>query len=118
MILEKCSRRTFIRQHIGLATTFISWGLILQNCTSKKSETEQNREITSANPCQELSEVSEEEIQKRENLGYVNESPIEENQCNNCNLYLPPGDKKCGGCMLFKGPVEAEGYCTYWAPVV
>jgi hypothetical protein len=46
----------------------------------------------------------------------VDDSPIAENQCNNCNLYLPPkGDKPCGGCILFQGPVQPEGYCTYWA---
>lgn len=70
-------------------------------------------------PCSDLSEVSEAEIQKRESFGYVEQSPIPDKQCHNCNLWLPPGgDHQCGACTLFKGPVKDEAYCTYWAPQV
>ena len=71
-----------------------------------------------ANPvdaCRDLSEVPETDLNARKKLGYVNESPMSEKTCNKCNLWLPPSAKKaCGGCMLFKGPVEPSGYCTYW----
>jgi hypothetical protein len=67
--------------------------------------------------CDDLSAVSESDLATREKLGYVKTSPIADNQCQNCNLFLPPKEgEKCGGCMLFKGPVFAEAYCTYWAP--
>ncbi|WP_372638736.1 high-potential iron-sulfur protein [Fodinibius sp.] len=37
--------------------------------------------------------------------------------CSNCSLYLEPEPgNKCGGCVLFEGPVFAEGYCDYWEP--
>ena len=68
--------------------------------------------------CRDLTGISAEEIEKRKKLGYVDESPIADNKCNNCKLYLPPGSEGgCGSCTLFKGPVEAEGYCTYYAPL-
>ena len=51
--------------------------------------------------------------QKRKQLGYVDKTPIPESHCSNCGLYLP----KEGGCQLFKGPVNANGYCTYWVAV-
>ena len=71
------------------------------------------------NPCDDLTGVSPEEIEKRKKLAYVNKSPIPDNRCNNCVLSLPPAKgKTCGGCLLFKGPVRAEGHCAYWAPIV
>ncbi|MDB5262770.1 MAG: hypothetical protein JWQ14_2051 [Adhaeribacter sp.] len=77
-----------------------------------------NEKANSQEPCDDLTGVPASEIDKRKKLAYVNKSPIPESKCGNCNLYLPPGkDKACGGCMLFKGPVRAEGYCTYWAPI-
>lgn len=70
------------------------------------------------NPCDDLTGVSPEELAKRKKLAYVNKSPIPDSQCANCALYMPPAaGKACGGCLLFKGPVRAEGYCAYWAPV-
>lgn len=69
-------------------------------------------------PCDDLSGVSAEEIEKRKKLAYVNKTPIPDSHCSNCTLYLPPAkDKPCGGCLLFKGPVRSEGYCAYWAPI-
>ncbi|MEK6479358.1 high-potential iron-sulfur protein [Catalinimonas sp. 4WD22] len=118
MLNHKRSRRDFFRQYIRAGTLLLGGGLIISSCTEGKQEQEKQVTAYSGDPCSDLSNVSAEEIQKRENLGYVAESPIADNQCNNCNLYLPPGDKTCGGCMLFKGPVHAEGYCTYWAPKV
>ena len=116
MFYRKATRRTFIRQYGRLTAALAGGGVLLPRCVSKDTESGSKAKPTSANPCQDLDGVSAAEIQKRENLGYVSESPIEDNQCNNCNLYLPPQDKACGGCILFEGPVEAEGYCTYWAP--
>ncbi len=79
----------------------------------KQQQTEQQK-----NPCDDLTGVSVEEIEKRKKLAYVNKTPIPDSHCSNCTLYLPPAkDKPCGGCMLFKGPVRPEGYCAYWAPI-
>lgn len=94
--------------------------MLWSQCTS---QTQEQQDATSAtdNPdnCGDLSGVEAGEIKKRNDLAYVPASPIPDNQCTNCNLYLPPKEGvACGGCMLFKGPVYAEGYCTYWAPKV
>jgi hypothetical protein len=71
-----------------------------------------------ADPCDDLTGISPGEIDKRKKLAYVNKSPLADSRCGNCGLYVPPADgKPCGGCMLFKGPVQAGGYCTYWAPI-
>jgi len=114
------SRRDFFSKLTGLLAASIPIALIASGCSDKKSD-DTRHENTEAEitDCKDLSGVSKEDLAIREKLAYVNESPIPESQCANCNLYLPPSNgKKCGGCMLFKGPVEANGYCTYWAPKV
>lgn len=94
--------------------------MVYGGCRDKKSSA---RDTPSAgdpgDPCADLSGISESDRALRRQFAYVQESPIPDNQCNNCNLYLPPQEEvACGGCMLFKGPVHADGYCTYWAPTL
>ena len=115
MMEQDRSRRAFIRQYACAGAGLLVGGMFISGCDAKQKQDEASKN----NSCVELSEVSAEEIKKRENLGYVEESPIAENQCSNCNLYLPPTkEKNCSGCVLFQGPVNAEAYCTYWAPKV
>ena len=105
-----------------LLTGGLGWILISlssQGCqsggTSTQEEGADDLDVTS---CDDVSKISEAEIKKREGFGYVEESPMPDKQCHNCQLYLPPKEgQACGGCALFKGPVFEEGYCTYWAPL-
>jgi hypothetical protein len=85
------------------------------SCSQGESSRKEGKPVATIRSCDDFSGVTENDKKTREKLGYVNESPIEDMTCNKCNLWLPPeGDKPCGGCMLFKGPVHATGYCTYW----
>lgn len=102
---------------LSASTVYLGGGLLLGGCNSEKSA-QGDQESASIIDCDDLTGVSEGEIEKREKLGYVKESPIAENQCSNCKLYIPSEtDPGCGKCMLFAGPVHATGYCTYWAPL-
>lgn len=126
MMYRAYSRRKFIRKYIFTSTILLGGGWVFGGCESKETAQkdkvnvqEDKENATPSDPCNDLSGVSKNEIEKREKLGYVKESPIPDQQCGNCNLYIPSGDAKdCGKCMLFKGPVYAAGYCTYWAPQV
>ena len=52
----------------------------------------------------------------RATLQYVEKSPNAEKMCSNCLQYVAPAaGKKCGGCKLFTGPVQANAYCLSWA---
>lgn len=69
----------------------------------------------SVESCNDYTGVSTEELDKRKKLGYVEKSEVPGSDCSNCGLYIPPAEgAACGGCLLFKGPVEAEGHCIQW----
>lgn len=119
---DKSTRRIFFLRAWQSCAALVAAGVAFTGC-GKQEKQEKQDSVTAASPtpkdCGDLSHVTEEQIAVREKLGYVNESPLADNQCQNCNLYLPPKEgETCGGCMLFKGPVYAEAYCTYWAPKV
>jgi hypothetical protein len=103
------TRRDFIKGAVSAGAVLFGSGFLLSRCKAKKK---------SPVSCSDLSGVSQEEKEKRKKLGYVAETPITESKCSVCKLYLPPAKAEdCGGCSLFKGPVEANGYCTYFAPL-
>lgn len=113
--MKKNTRRKFIHTCLGL----VSGGFILNSCGPQESKEESQEEVFTGDPCENMAGISDGELAKREQLGYVEKTPIPENRCDNCQLYIPPkSDMDCGGCMLFEGPVYAEAYCTYWAPQV
>jgi hypothetical protein len=113
------SRRKFIHKCLAAHAFLLGGGWIISGCSSNPSKEESTEEAYSGDPCGDLTGLSESEITKRDKLGYVEESPIPESVCGNCQLYIPPKtEEDCGGCMLFKGPVYADAYCTYWAPQV
>lgn len=117
---EERPRRAFIRDAYRACGIIVAGAIALTGCGRQENKTEAVTEpLDPADPCGDLSNVSEKDIAVREKLGYVKESPLPDNQCQNCNLYLPAkSGEACGGCMLFKGPVYAEAYCTYWAPKI
>ncbi len=111
------ARRKFLK-HITTAMGSLLGTLLLPTaCRSGSSEQEQAETERKSNPCPDLTEIAATDLERRKKFGYVDNSPISESQCSNCNLWLPPtSERPCGGCTLFAGPVAAEGYCTYWAP--
>lgn len=125
MMVSVFSRRKFVLKFALRAGSFLTAGFLLGSCGPKKrGEKISTGKDTlapagSVEPCSDLTGVPENDLELRKKFAYVKQSPIADNQCDNCNLYLPPKEgSPCGGCMLFKGPVYAEGYCTYWAPKV
>lgn len=108
------SRRRFIGKLLGISA-LVSGSSVISSCNGTESKKESEEEKGYGNDCDDLSGVSESEIKKREALSYVKESNLPGSHCGNCNLYIPPKEgEKCGGCLLFKGPVHAEGYCVQY----
>ncbi|MDA0195157.1 MAG: high-potential iron-sulfur protein [Bacteroidetes bacterium] len=111
------SRRQFIQRNISILTGVFG-STLLAACGTKEATQQQQKEPVT-NACEDLSGLEETDLKTREGLGYVKLTLLSEEQCDNCNLWLPPSEgKECGGCTLIKGPIYPTGYCTYWAPQV
>jgi len=112
------SRRQFIKINVS-PLIGIFGAPLLEACSTRKSALEEEQVEAAIDPCQDLSELEQADLKIREGLGYVRETPVPGEQCDNCNLWLPPAkEKKCGRCTLIKGPIYSTGYCTYWVPQV
>lgn len=83
------------------------------------SQTEKPVAASTAADCTDLSTLTEEERAVRQQFGYESPSSSPDRQCQYCSLYiLPSSEKPCAGCLLFKGPVQAEGSCIQFAAKV
>ena len=110
-------RRKFINKCLNIGSVFCGGALFLNSCNTNETgrKEEGKKQGASDDPCNDLSGVSDEEIRKRQSLGYATKSPVPENYCGNCGLYIPSiTENDCGGCLLFKGPVYREGHCAQW----
>lgn len=117
---QKKERREFLQKCWQMTAIVPVAGLWLTGCGSTKNSTSASKKAQAAvNPCEDLTDVPTVDVEKRKSLGYTSLSPIPDKECSNCQLFIPQKEgAKCGGCLLFAGPVSPEGYCTYWAPIV
>ena len=114
---KQYSRRKFINECFSAGSMFVGAAIIFDSCNSNKSveKAEKKNQSRSEHSCDDLSNVSAAEIEKRQKFGYINKSPDPDRSCGNCTLHIPPvSDKDCGGCLLFKGPVNTDGYCIQY----
>ena len=134
---EKMTRKKFLTDASRWSLTAVVGGGLLSACAGPSGESEQQTESTIPPPveeesgmdnpealgneteaCNDLTGLSEVEIQQREQLQYVAQSPKEEQICANCRFWQPEAyDNPCGGCQLLKGPVNPNGWCQTWAPM-
>lgn len=118
MYKEK-NRRAFLEKCWESSLAFSAGSIWITACRSTKKIVAKSGAPAAANPCEDLTGVSQVDVEKRNALGYVSLSPMPDKQCDGCKLWIPmPEGKECGGCLLFTGPVAPEGNCTYWAPRV
>ena len=111
------SRREFVTKPFLLGSVFLGATIALSKCKSKTNSENEEKKNVNADPCEDLSGLSKNDIEARTKFAYVEKSPIPDKTCSNCKLHIPPKEgKECGACLLFKGPVYPSGYCTYWAP--
>jgi hypothetical protein len=124
-------RRTFIQQAgvwclAGSALT--GAGALLSGCGDGKEKAEEiggkpkdliDSAARGVDPCDDLSALSEAEIEVRENFEYEPRSSEPGENCANCQFWTEPqGASPCGGCTLMKGPINPQGNCISWAEQV
>ncbi len=105
------SRKAFLGKISMLGLAGAGAGVFLKGCGNGEEATE------AADPCADLSGLSESDIQLRETLQYVAETPNPEERCDNCEYWIDDQHgPQCGGCTLFAGPVHPAGWCVSWVP--
>lgn len=121
MEVQNFSRRKFINKCVSTCSILFGGLIFLNSCDtgdSGKRDSEAAAPGKSGDPCDDLSGIPEQELKKRESLGYVKKTPNPQTHCGNCALFIPAGeDDTCGGCLLFEGPVQFNGYCVQWAAI-
>ncbi len=107
-------RRQFIRQSTYTLGSILGLEFLFSACSSAEKSSDDYQ----LKSCQDYSQVSESELAKRKQFAYETQASDPLKTCKDCKLFLPAmPNETCGGCSLFKGPVEVLGSCTYWAPL-
>ncbi len=106
------SRKAFLGKISMLGLAGAGAGVFLKGCGNG------NGEEVADDPCADLSGLSESDIELRETLEYVAETPNPDERCDNCEYWVDDQHgPECGGCTLFAGPVHPGGWCNSWVPM-
>lgn len=115
---KNIDRKDFFKQVSLLGIGAIGASTLLKACGGGEEAPQPEAETAPApadDPCSDVSGLSEAEIQGRESLNYVAETPNPAERCDNCALWIEPeGDSPCGGCSIMAGPIHPAGWCTAW----
>ncbi|MDI6400643.1 high-potential iron-sulfur protein [Balneolaceae bacterium ANBcel3] len=106
--IASISRKDFLKKVTFLGVAGAGAGLLVQACSNGGDD-------TAADPCADLSGLSESDLQMREMLDYTSETPNPSERCDNCEFWSEDQfGPHCGGCTLFAGPVHPAGWCSSW----
>jgi hypothetical protein len=130
---SECTRRRFI-QHAGASGTLLVFGFALPplgGCGGEADEGDRTDNGAGAAgddaktgsppsakaevPCRDLTGLSSEEKEWRDECGYVDQTPDPAQRCDNCEFWeAPRGSAVCGGCTVMAGPIAPGAYCDLW----
>ncbi len=114
------SRRIFLHQLLGLASVASAAGVAACGGSPDAAESPSGNgaapEASASFFCMDTTGLTQQEIAARAALNYVDVSPVEGRNCENCALYVAAVEgTNCGTCLTVKGPIHPEGYCDIWA---
>jgi hypothetical protein len=109
------SRKDFFKQFGLMGLGAVGAGAILTACGGGSAEQKPAAEAATApDPCSDVSGLDENALAMRKNLEYVDVSAVDGQNCANCQLVKAADANGCYGCLLFAGPVTANGWCKNW----
>lgn len=110
---ESLNRKDFFKKVSLFGISAIGASTLLKACGGGSEEAP--AEEAFVDPCGDLTGLSDAEKQMRDSLGYIPQTEIPEQRCDNCMLWtVPQGDAFCGGCTIMAGPVHPAGWCNSW----
>jgi hypothetical protein len=102
------SRRQLLRKSVTLALAAAGGAVLASACKGAVKEIH----------CDDTMGLPPLDIATRKALEYVDRSPDPQKVCTGCVQYIgAPDAASCGGCKMFKGPVNPSGYCKVWQKV-
>ncbi len=117
------SRKEFLQKCALMGFAVVGTGSLIAGCGGGGDSSESGgtshetttKTASAADPCGDTTGLSETDLNMRTTLKYVVKSEDAAKNCKNCKFYLADqfGDA-CGGCQLFKGPVNPAGNCASW----
>jgi len=126
MSKDNISRKDFLKRLGFMGALSVGGSAIITACgggenkeAAESGETgmESQSQAAAAQPCSDLSGLTDQEKQTRTQFQYVHETTKPDQHCQNCALFqAPEGDSPCGSCTLVKGPINPNGWCTAWSP--
>jgi hypothetical protein len=112
------NRKEFLHYCLLLGTSIAGGQIVFQSCNQKNGDQTTGDQSQPPDPCDDLSMLSEEQMEIRKTFEYVNKTPYPEKKCDNCSLWIAPKEGElCGGCQIMDGPVKAEAYCNAWVAI-
>jgi len=119
--MEKNSinRKDFFKKMGILSVGAMSASTLISACggaEAPKADTMADKAMKpAADPCADLTGLTDQEKSTRDALGYIAKTEKPEQVCTNCNFWQPQvGEAPCGGCTLMKGPIHPDGWCKSW----
>ncbi len=101
------SRRRFIQKISALGLASFGASAVLAGCDGANSI---ECDVSGLSP----NEKRRRDVQV-EALNYIEQTEDPNENCANCFFYQEPTvDSTCGGCTLFPGPVNPNGWCSTW----
>ena len=106
------SRREFL-QRTALLGVAIGAAPVLASCATKEAGTGGGE--GGALDCSDVTALTEQEVQTRTGLQYVEASTKADQNCLNCQHYVAPtAEGECGTCALVPGKINSAGWCLSW----
>ena len=113
--MKKINRKNFLKHTAALSFTGLGVITFLSGCGKGQKEPASESSQNEKEPCSDLSGLSESEKNTRDLYRYAADSPHDDKKCHMCNYFIPPkGNTTCGTCVIVKGPINPNGYCTSW----
>lgn len=128
--MQKTNRRAFLSKAGLLGIGALSGAALLQACGGGEAKIEENSspapspmaaseeaEAVAADCASHNAKLSESDLEVRKSIGYLEQSEMADQNCQNCRFYLADKfDGDCGGCQLFvNGSVNPDAWCKSWA---
>ncbi len=122
------NRRQFLQRAALLGAATVGAGTILAGCEPADPQVDDQADPAegpegaapddfSCDDQEALAGLSDDEITRRENHEYTDQTETPDQTCDNClHWEEPTAGENCGGCAVLPGPFHPDGWCNLWAP--